>query len=66
MENSVNLKEVVSAGDSTQVLVWKTSASVVLGLTGLYYLMTGKRDRDLKCMLLGGVLILLAALVLAF
>ena len=51
------------AGDNTQALMWKTSASVVLGLTGFYYVLSGKRDRDLKSMLLGGVLILLAALV---
>ena len=65
-QNSINLGALAAApaaGDNSQALVWKTSASVVLGLAGFYYVMSGKRDRDFKSMLLGGVLILLAALV---
>ena len=65
-QNSVNLGALAAAsvpGDNIQALIGKTSASIVLGLAVLYYLMSGKKDQDLKSMLLGGALILLAALV---
>ena len=66
-ENSINVVGALAAapvaGDNSQALVWKTSASAALGLAGLYYVFSGKKDQDLKSMLLGGALILLAALV---
>ena len=66
-QNSVDvgaLAAAPAAGDKTQVIMLRTTASVVLGLAGLYYLLAGKRDQDLKSMFLGGALILLASLVL--
>jgi hypothetical protein len=63
VETSVDVSAAAAAADHTQALIWKTSASAVLGLAGLYYLMTGRKNQEFKPMLVGCVLILLAALV---
>jgi cytochrome bd-type quinol oxidase subunit 1 len=62
-QTTADVSTAVAAVDHTQAMVWKTSASMVLGLAGLYYLMTGRKNQEFKPMLVGCVLILLAALV---
>jgi hypothetical protein len=63
-QNGVDVGSAAAAaasGDNS--FVFKTSACAALGLAGLYYLLVGKRDKDLKCMLLGGALIFLSAMI---
>ena len=49
--------------DITQSLLLKTSVSVVLGIAGMYFLASGKKNRSVNSMLFGAALVFLALLI---
>ena len=59
----VNAAPLAAGAGLSAAATWRVAASGVLGLAGLYYVWSGRRDQSLNEMLWGGVLVLLSALV---